>query len=364
MHRNKRFFLQFDSDDPKKLHDLLRDQTKKDRHKRECIQLLHDVFVYGATAGLLLIGNNEKFLYAIEVAFSAELLSAFERVTDYLFKNYFEFFYKPTLEDFPEEKVEAALELRNNSKHKKNAISLHSFWTNYKLWRSLNVVVDEQSIKFPLPPCSRIIPMQCSWWNSTKGPSDTTTRLLDSCEEQLGIRNPQTVATARLLGIGGVIFHRLNQFLSAKDCDAYDSIDSYRKAGNNRTPYWKSIVTICELAGGEIELLHKKQLPPPIPRAVATPLTPKPRTRRSSVEQPANFIASRKTDNTPKQGRKNKSQPHKAAAHALRQTQCLGVTLVSRVGTQGLCKLCRQKTSGCKTPYCYQIGKTCGEKIN
>ena len=244
---------------------------------------------------------------------------------------------------------------------------MHAFWTNYHLWRAINVVVDSRIIKFPLPPCSRIVPIQCSWWNSTKGPSDTTTKLLDNCEEQLGIRNPQTIATARLLAIGGVVFHRCNQILGGKDCLFYQSIDSYRGAANERAPFWKSLVSLCEFFGGEATYLEEQQKPPRPLQHNTTPLTPKPRTRKAVIEQSAHWMMEKKTDFTPKVGRKNKSQPHKAAAHSMRQKKCRGVVLVSRVGTRGLCKLCRQKTSyfctGCKNAYCFQTGGDCGEKI-
>ena len=49
-----------------------------------------------------------------------------------------------------------------------------------------------------------------------KGPSDTTTKLIDKVEEQLGIRKPRTIATARLLTIGAVAFHRSNQMIKSK----------------------------------------------------------------------------------------------------------------------------------------------------
>ena len=365
-------FIQLDSTrDASTLHQLLLDQSRtsgKDRHMRECIQLLHHVFVYGATAGLLLIGNNVRLIYAIEVSFSDDLLMAYNQVTKFIFEKYFHFFYESSLDDFPVEKIEVSLELRNESKQKKNEIDMHSFWCNYQLWRALNVNVNEAIIRFPLPPCSRIIPIQCSWWNSTKGPSDTTTKLLDNCEEQLGVRTPQTIAVARLLGIAGVVFHRCNQILSGRDCSSYPSANAYRGAANKRAPFWKSLVTLCEFIGGESSFLKEKQKPPPPPQQVLTPVTPRQqvRTRKGSKIQAARWTEM-KTGNTPKLGRKNKSEPHKAVSHALRGKKCLGVTLVSRVDTRGKCKMCGQKTfyycTGCKNSFCFQTGGDCGEKI-
>ena len=111
-----------DSTETKALHALLADRSgtsSKDHHARECIQLLHHVYVYGATSGLMLIGNNVKFMYAIELSFSQELLAAYKEVTNYIYQ-FFDYFYETSLEKFPESEVENALELRNKSKTKKN----------------------------------------------------------------------------------------------------------------------------------------------------------------------------------------------------------------------------------------------------
>ena len=106
---NKKLLIQVDLTDAMILHQLLADSSIKDHHKRECIQLLHHVYVYGATSELLVIGNNVKFLYAIEVTFLPELLLAYKNVVEYISK-YFDFFCL-SLDEFPEEKIQDALEI-------------------------------------------------------------------------------------------------------------------------------------------------------------------------------------------------------------------------------------------------------------
>ena len=361
---HKKFFFKMESDNPAPLHKLLQTtEGKRKRHQSECIQLLHHVFVYGATTGLFLIGNNSKLLFSIEVAFSGGLLSAYEEVVKYLYKQ-FDFFYEKSLEDFPIKKIEQALILRNEKKKKKNAkISVHAFWTNFKLWRALNVHIGR--LKFPLPPCRRIIPIQHSWWNITKGPSDTTTKLLDNCEENLGVRTPQTIATARMLGIAGVVFHRCNQIIGSKESSFYKSLDSYRKAANTRAPFWQSLVTICEHLWKDEDALSNPVRDPLMDRT-PPPRKGRPRTRSAAAVQPAAWMSQWKSGFTPKRGRRSKKARLDAVSHDLRQQQCLGVVLVARV-KRGICKMCRMKTqffcTGCKNFLCIQTGQDCSSKI-
>ena len=110
------------------------------------------------------------------------------------------YFFVENLNDFPQEKIEEALAIHNVKRKKKNIVDLHSFMTNFKLWRCLNVKVTK-GIRFLLPPMTMIIPFLNTFWNVTKGLSDTMTRLLDTCKENLGIRSPQSVAVARLIAL-------------------------------------------------------------------------------------------------------------------------------------------------------------------
>ena len=147
---HQHFFFQLSADNPEQLHKLLKSKEKKHRHKAECIQLLHHVYVYGASAGLFIIGNNSKCLYAVEVSFSRDLLNAYERIVKFIYNN-FKYFYNEKLDDFPHEQIEKALEHRNQSQQKKGIIDMHAFMTNFKLWRALNVNVNDSVIKFLLP---------------------------------------------------------------------------------------------------------------------------------------------------------------------------------------------------------------------
>ena len=362
----EKFFFEISSDESSKLHNLLGKEgiSNKNRYQSECIQLLHHVYVYSASSGLFIIGNNEKLLFGAEVSFSPELLSAYSRLVNYIYTEHFEFFYANTLNDFPEEKVEKALKLRNEKKKKNGSIDMHSFWTNYRLWRALNVNVDDSLIKFPLPPCSRLIPIQHSWWNATKGPSDTTTKLMDNCEEHLGIRSPHTIATARMLGIGGVAFHRLHQILGTKrESSAYGGVDIFRRAANKRSPFWQSLVVLCQFFNAEVEKLSETTL------NIATPMVRRRPTRSTSHVQPVDWITKKISGITPgkKIGRPAKRAKTDVTAHEIRQKNCIGIVLVVRTSI-GRCVMCKKKTqyycTGCKNYLCVQTMSDCSEKIN
>jgi len=114
------------------------------------------------------------------------------------------------------------------------------------IWRCLNVDFNSRNVWFPLPPRARITPVQHAFWNALKGPSDTTTKLVDSIEEKLGIRSPRTVATARLLSVGSVAFHRSSHMLHAanKGVDKHRGLDGYRHASIQRQSMADTIIAI------------------------------------------------------------------------------------------------------------------------
>jgi hypothetical protein len=92
-------------------------------------------------------------------------------------------------------------------------------------------------------------------YGKLKGPSDTTTKLIDSVEEQLGTRPPQTIATARLLSIGAVAFHRSNKILSSKATSEYATLYDYRHPANNRFNMAGSLTRLLEFVTDDYQHL-------------------------------------------------------------------------------------------------------------
>ena len=160
-------------------------------------------------------------------------------------------------------------------------------------------------ISFPLPKMAMIIPFINAFWNSTKGPSDTMTLLLDSCKENLGIRSPQSVTVARLFGLLAIAFHRSAQISTSKDPSTYGSMESYRNAASHRFTFQKSISTIIHCLQEEFELIKSTPTlpsPPPIP----VPPTPPRRitTRNTCKAKHVTWQNKVKTGDTPVKGRK------------------------------------------------------------
>lgn len=357
---SEKYLVKTDATDPL-FRCLIRDERVSSRERKECIQLLHHVFTFGAKEGLMLIGDRDELMCVIQVHFSEALRQAYSNIVKYMLDTYFVKFYEESA-DLPMTEIESALEALNGSTGK-GIVDLHAFQTNYMLWRAFNVDVDKEAIKFPLLPCARLIPFQNADWNVMKGPSDTLTDLLDRCEEQVGIRTPQTVATARLLGILALAWHRGGQMLTAKDdLTFYETLKDFRHAANQRMALHKSYSDLISMLKMELKSSKTIRLPPQMPPAAVTPQR---RTRNTVDYQSKGWYYAKKTGFTPCRGRPGKS----SKTHALfarRNETCSGLVLVFRVGDpnnklggRGKCRLCGSTTNyyctGCKNYYCANI---------
>ena len=202
----------------------------------EDLQLLHHVYTHDARTGVLLVGNTKTLMHGVYVDYPGELLNAYGDIIDYLYNCHLSWAYGP-LKDVPTNTIMAVLESTEMSSYK---VDEEAFWNHFKLWRSING--PNVNVKFPLPPCDRLIPYQHSLWNASKGGGDTITKLIDSNEENLGIRTPQTIATSRILMLYGVAYHRELQMLTAKDdVDCYDNLFDFRSACNTRWSFHQSL---------------------------------------------------------------------------------------------------------------------------
>ena len=358
-----KYFFELDATDPK-FFKIIDSSSNPSRAKNEAFQILHHCFVYSVDKALLLIGSDEDFFCCIKLKFSAQLLSAYETLLDMFYEQWFEKFYTKDFVDFPLDEINEALMLRNKKRKKRDHVSLHSFVTNYKLWRCLNIDVTA-GIKFPLPPIAMIVPFVNSFWNSTKGPSDTMTKLLDSCEENLGIRSPQSVAIARLIGLMAIAFHRDIQVATSKNHDFYQSIFSFRSAANSRLPFQKSLSTLIHLLREEKKEMDRNTragapscptIPPTPPRHIGT--------RRNAPVQRMVWNRTVKTGNTPKKGRVKKGSI-KQLKDEERCATCIGI-VPALTENRLRCRLCGMPTNyictWCKRPLCLTAGLDLDQK--
>ena len=357
-----KYFLDMEITDPA-FQELIGSSYDKSRHQRECFQLLHHTFVYGVEESILLVGTDKYFVFAVRVHFPLALLEAYNRLIDICYERWFGIFYLPEFNDFPLKKIKQALSFRNAAKPEKDRVDLHSFVTHFKLWRALNVEVPA-GIKFPLPPIRMAIPFINAFWNSTKGPSDTMTMLLDSCEENLGIRSPQCVAVARFLGVAAIAFHRLNQNLSAKDPSAYQSMESYRHAANERFSFQKSIAIIIHFLQEQVKILAQEQEMPTLSLPPMPPSTPPRRTTTRSAAQTQAVVwhNTTTTGGTPGRGRRAKNNSVSSQSNEERAANCIGLVPVIFDQNKKLrCRLCNSLThyycTWCKRPLCLSLPK-------
>jgi hypothetical protein len=134
---------------------------------------------------LLLVGSDKELMYGVHVHFEQELLAAYEAIADFVYQQFLKPFYEYTPLELKEHLGDEIEQATSEVEH----LDDHALWTNYDIWRAFNNVnVNRSNISFPLPPAVRCLPFQNAYWNAMKGPSDTTTKLIDRVEETLGVR--------------------------------------------------------------------------------------------------------------------------------------------------------------------------------
>jgi hypothetical protein len=147
-------------------------------------------------------------------------------------------------EEFLPDVPDVVFDAFKSQKLKHLKITKEAFLCFFGVWRSITLsallLMDGQSdnlpMKLPIPQTARIIPFNTSCWNVEKGGSDTITKLIELCQERIGIRSENNVALARLLLYHGVVYHRLNQILSSeKNLEQYGTLYHWRNASSHRS---------------------------------------------------------------------------------------------------------------------------------
>ena len=369
----ERYYIRLDCTDPK-LFDLISDETDKTRASKELFQMLHHTYTYKSKKCLLLVGSNKNLSYAVEISFDDNTIQSYQKVINAMYTRYFAFFYEPTFNEtsFPIEKVERALEIRNQGEKKGDTVSFHSFLTNYQLWRALNVQPDTTSIKFPLPPMDRFLPCQNAEWNLSKHPSDTLTKLFDECKKHITIRAPQTVAVARFLSVLATAFHQCYQVISSKeDLERYKTLESFRRAANQRATFKTSLRQLSDFLWTEMDQLAEQARITSLGRQLRDlPPTPQRRPTRNTTHVPTQQWNQKwRDDITPTKdirGRPGEEKRRKAEQHQQRREECIGIVpCIVYTKKRVVCDLCGLPTkfycSGCRSFLCFQGGEGMGD---
>jgi hypothetical protein len=291
--------------------------------------------------------------------------NAFGEVVQFAYSQGINKFYRAKIDSGLVEKVKKVIE--GSSKLQKRNLDIDAFNLYYLLWRTLNIESNQftlfrkqLNLRFPLLPCSKIIPYQNAVWNMAKGPSDTTTKLIDSRSEQLGVRTPQSVAVARMFLVLAVNFHRSIQLMTAKDLGKYVTLQHYRANASHRQSFKKSLELLVRFAKEEIGLVLVRG------NVDLTTLFTSPE-RRSNLRNGDKALKVPWIDPiplgvTPTRGRgRSRMSATASRDYEMRNGECQGVTVVRLVDgkgnwSKGKCDLCGFLTpwycTGCKRSLC------------
>jgi hypothetical protein len=125
----------------------------------------------------------------------------------------------------------------------KKKYELSDFMTSLHLWRALLPTNDNQRFLFPIPECDKLLALEYSQWNSSKGGSDTVTRFTYNCQSIVTVKSPQTMVVTRFLMLFSVLMHRASQAVTgttAPDVNK-DTIKKIREHDNQRLPFHQTL---------------------------------------------------------------------------------------------------------------------------
>jgi hypothetical protein len=350
------------------------DEFKKRVTKnKEAVQILHHAYVFNFDVVVLVIGDTNRVRKGIFVEFTPYHKAMYGFVLEGIYKESLSWLYEPRE---GEEKY-SELQIRSELEALPRNVPYRAYLDHLALWTRLNLTPPEDFI-FPLPPCRRIIPTQCAFWNASKGGSDSISKLIwhNLYDPPKHFTTPQTVVISRMLLILEVCVHRLLQHMSAKeDLSAYYSLTDYRNTANKRTSSFRETLKRSKRwFVDRRKELSEQEFPINILRSEKNKNSSSKRKVRNTRE--AELKAKRKkkyiqkrtfatpTKNTKKLKRyKASSDILKAEIHRRDQT-CTGIPFfiereIARdkfAQYQVKCALCKKKTAwvcaGCHKAYC------------
>ena len=204
----------------------------------ERYQCLHHCFVYDVnTVAHVVADRHPVITQATIIDYSTDVKQAYGNVLQDIFEFSLSWAYQRN-QAIPE------LALNVADEDKKAINSADSLRSALFLWRKMFV---EEPNKLPLPSLIRIIPSVHAYWNSVKGGSDTSTKLMDDCPVYVphSAANLESMAVSRLLGLSFVTIHRLRQVISSKELTGnYGSIKNLRQAAKQRFSFHHSFL-VC-----------------------------------------------------------------------------------------------------------------------
>lgn len=247
----------------------------------ELFQLLHHAYVYDLDAVVLAVSDRQgQLLTSVIVDFTQEDRDNYGKVLTNLKDLALGWIYNEELDvDEPISIPESVCNI---------AATIPTLKDRHTLQSQVNVWHQLVSFPKPIPPLKRLIPTIYAYWNSVKGGSDTTTKLMDDCFLRIPRNsiNTETTAITRLIMLVHVINHRAMQMFSAKDNLDYPSLSCYRNAASQRQTFHTTMNRTSKILKSFLDLSSTPCLPVPC----AAPHTPAPIRRRAPSRKLVNGI--------------------------------------------------------------------------
>ena len=204
----------------------------------ERYQCLHHCYVYDVNTVVHAVADRHPvILQSTIIDYSTDVKEAYGKVLEDIFDFSLSWAYhrNQTIPD---------LALKVADEDKKAINSADTLSSAVFLWRKMFV---DNANNLPLPSLIRVIPSVHAYWNSVKGGSDTSTKLMDDCPIYVphSAANLESMAVSRLLGLSFVTIHRLRQIISSRDLkDNYGSLKHFRNAACKRFTFHHSYL-VC-----------------------------------------------------------------------------------------------------------------------
>ena len=313
----------------------------------ERFQVLQHAFVYDLEKVVLAISDSQSTLiWSVKISFDDKLKEDFGKVLQDIKGFSLDWAY-PT-EDV--RYLTVPKEILDISSGISTINRAQTIQGTANIWHSL------VKLAKPFPSFLRHIPAVYAFWNSVKGGSDTTTKLMDDCILRIPklYLNPEAAAVGRILSLLFVLIHRLHQVFSGQDHTNFTCLLSYRKAASARATYHISLLQCAKLFN---ETLKKNATEEP-PTFLTPALVRRSNRNRQidgAVPEAAQFGA-RLQEKTPRKIGQMAANGKLSSGLKEMVSRCEGEPLKTYPLTYGKCAKCHAKTAwfctGCKRWLC------------
>ena len=288
----------------------------------ERFQLLHHAFVYDFEKVIIVIGNESgKVINGTAISFDDNVKNSYGKVVDDL-KNISLLWAYSTLPAsntvIPNDVIEISNDV--NTINGKEAL-----YGSFKLWKAM--FLDPGPVTLPYPVLKRIIPSAHAEWNTTKGGSDTVTKIADDCiiNPPRQLTNFESTATSRCISnLLITIFKSYQASSSINNSNfSYPSLHHYRNAASSRVTFKRFLRMIYKIMKEKVESESTTSSNENQVEEVRQPLTRRARFQGTMPEKMS--FGSNQTFLTPKKARKKQVDKGAAASEVIQRLhQCTG----------------------------------------